>query len=138
MNTVLIIDDDLLVARTIGKVLIKAGYLVFLAPDGNAGLAKFHAEQPDLVVTDLIMPEKEGIETIRELRAAAPGLPIVAMSGGGSRGNQDFLSMARKLGASEVLSKPFSNDELLTVVGRYLEPTGGFGAFTANTARAAR
>lgn len=128
MSLILVIDDEQLVADAIATVLKRAGHQVTLASNGEAGLVKFKAESPDLVITDIVMPGKEGIETIRDLRSQAPKLPIIAMSGGGMRGNFDFLSMARKLGASEVLGKPFSNDELIALVTRLLEPAPASGS----------
>jgi CheY-like chemotaxis protein len=121
MSHILVIDDEQLVASAIAHVLTRAGHRVTIAANGDAGLEQFKTERPDLVITDIVMPGKEGIETIRDLRSLAPELPIIAMSGGGMMSNYDFLSMARKLGASEVLGKPFSNDELIALVSRCLE-----------------
>src|SRR5688572_5772731 len=109
MSYILVIDDEQLVANAIATVLTRAGHQVSVAANGDAGLAKFKEARQDLVITDIVMPGKEGIETIRDLRKLAPELPIIAMSGGGMRSNYDFLSMARRLGATEVLGKPFSN-----------------------------
>jgi DNA-binding response OmpR family regulator len=122
MSHILVIDDEHLVANAVASALTKAGHTVTLAHNGDDGLAKFGAEHPDLVITDIMMPGKEGIETIRELRKGSARLPIIAMSGGGMTGNFDILSMARKLGATEVLGKPFSVDELIAMVSRCLEP----------------
>jgi DNA-binding response OmpR family regulator len=121
MSHILVIDDEQLVANAIATMLTRAGHRVTVASNGDAGIAKFENDPADLVITDIVMPGKEGIETIRDLRRVAPQLPIIAMSGGGMRSNYDFLSMARKLGASEVLGKPFSNDELIALVTRCLE-----------------
>jgi DNA-binding response OmpR family regulator len=121
MSNILVIDDEPLVADAISTVLTRAGHSVSLASNGDAGLQQFAAAQHDLVITDLVMPGKEGIETIRELRKQAPKLPIIAMSGGGMMGNYDLLSMARKLGATEIMGKPFSSDELIALVSRCLE-----------------
>ena len=73
----------------------------------------FRSEKPDLVVTDIIMPEKEGIETIRDIRGEVPDAKIIAISGGGRIGNTDFLQIARKMGAIDALPKPFDPDDLL-------------------------
>lgn len=120
MANILLIEDEQLVAATIEVVLMKAGHKVTVANNGEAGLAKFAEIAPDLVITDIIMPQKEGIETIRDLRAKSPNIPIIAISGGGRTKNFDFLRMAHKLGANEVLRKPFANADLVAVVGRCL------------------
>lgn len=120
MAKILIIDDDQMVSATIELLLLKAGHSVTLAANGNLGVASFKANPVDLVITDIIMPEKEGIETIQEIRAISPKVPIIAISGGGRTKNYDFLRMANKLGANEVLKKPFANDELLSMVNKCL------------------
>ena len=120
MAKILIIDDDQMVSATIELLLLKAGHTVTLAGNGNLGVASFKASPADLIITDMIMPEKEGIETIQEIRALSPKVPIIAISGGGRTKNYDFLRMANKLGANEVLKKPFANDELLTLVNKCL------------------
>ena len=79
---VLVIDDDILVRRTISRILQHGGYEVSLAEDGAKGVAKFRSERPDLVITDIIMPEQEGIETIIQLLRDNPAARIIAVSGG--------------------------------------------------------
>jgi DNA-binding response OmpR family regulator len=116
MTKILVIDDDAAVRMTIEHLLRDAGYDVLTAEDGMLGMAMFRSEQPDLVITDIIMPEQEGIQTIAEMRKARPDAKIIAISGGGRIGNADFLQMARALGAMDVVSKPFDPDELLTIV----------------------
>jgi DNA-binding response OmpR family regulator len=121
MPKILVIDDDALVRHTISRILERSGYQVVLAEDGAEGVAKFRNERPDLVITDLIMPEKEGIETIIEMRREDPAARIIAVSGGGRLGAMDFLVVAHKLGAGEILRKPFEPAELLGCVSRALE-----------------
>ncbi|HKT18215.1 MAG TPA: response regulator [Stellaceae bacterium] len=121
MKKILIIDDNDAVRSTMARILDLAGYETVTAGDGNEGLARMRAERPDLIITDIIMPEKEGIETIRSILAEQPDAKIVAVSGGGRHGTLDFLSAARKLGAAEVLQKPFEPDELVTSVARCLD-----------------
>jgi DNA-binding response OmpR family regulator len=116
MPRILVIDDDPVVRNTISKVLNRDSFEVFLAENGTSGIDSFRRNQPDLVITDIIMPDKEGIETIREIRRIRPDAKIIAISGGGRVGNPDFLKMARSLGASDVISKPFGSDELLSHV----------------------
>jgi DNA-binding response OmpR family regulator len=107
-----LIDDDVAVLRTLEIVLGDRGYDVTTAKDGVEGMRMFHRVHPDLVITDLIMPEKEGIETIMEMRRERPDAKIIAISGGGRLHNTNFLEVAAKLGACSVLAKPFSPDEL--------------------------
>jgi DNA-binding response OmpR family regulator len=114
---ILIIDDDPQMRRLIDRILTTAGHEVVVAENGNAGLRQFRAERPALVISDILMPEKEGIETILEMRREAPALPILAISGdtGGA-----FLEIATKLGASRALPKPFRNAELIAAVDQLL------------------
>jgi DNA-binding response OmpR family regulator len=116
MPKILVIDDDLMVRNTISKILRHSGFEVIVAEDGVRGLASFRRDRPDLVITDIIMPEKEGIETIIEMRREHPDTKIIAVSGGGRIGNADFLSMATSLGASAVIAKPFLPEELINQV----------------------
>jgi CheY-like chemotaxis protein len=120
MTKILVIDDDVIVRKTIIRLLEDGGYKVLAAEDGLRGMAMFRNECPDLVITDIIMPEQEGIQTITEMRKAKPDAKIIAISGSRRIGNADFLKMARSLGAMEVVSKPFDADELLTVVANCL------------------
>jgi DNA-binding response OmpR family regulator len=113
---ILIIDDDDLIRLTIKNSLKKLGCAVLEAENGNTGVALFKKEHPDLVITDMLMPDKEGLETISEIRAVNPKAKIIAMSGGGSSRNMAFLQLAQKMGASRVMSKPIKPDELLNVV----------------------
>jgi DNA-binding response OmpR family regulator len=116
MPKILVIDDDVMVRNTISKVLRHSGFEVIVAEDGVRGLASFRRERPDLVITDIIMPEKEGIETIIEMRREHPDTKIIAVSGGGRIGNADFLGMATSLGAAAVIAKPFLPEDLISQV----------------------
>ena len=120
MQQILVIDDDVLVRSTISRILERKGYEVLAADDGAQGLSMFERHHPDLVITDIIMPEKEGIETIREIRRLSPEIKIIAISGGGRLGNFDFLDIATQFGAAEVLGKPFDAADLLDRVDRCL------------------
>jgi CheY-like chemotaxis protein len=113
---ILVIDDEKLLRQTIRRMLESAGHEVIEAEDGRAGIAAFAKHEVDAVVTDIIMPQKEGIETIREIRAANPTIRIVAISGGGRNQNMEFLKLAGKLGATATLAKPFRKEDLLAVV----------------------
>ena len=121
----LVIDDQEEVRETLRDMLEANGYEVLEAADGKKGLRllkRQELKQPktkpvDVVITDMIMPEKEGVETILELRRKYPGIKIVAISGGGP----DYLRMAKVLGADRILAKPFSPEELLDAVRKVLE-----------------
>ena len=116
MTRILVIDDEQAFRQMVRQMLEHAGYEVLEATDGKDGLNVYQAEQPDLVITDLIMPEQEGIETIIGLRRQNPDVPIIAMSGGGRITATDFLGIARKFGARHILAKPFRRDQLLEAI----------------------
>jgi CheY-like chemotaxis protein len=119
-GTILIIDDDAAVSRTLSLILARAGYQVSTVTRGRQGLELLADKDFDLVLTDIIMPEFDGIEAIRKIRADHPGLRIIAMSGGGQIDKADFLHMAEALGADRVLAKPVRSEELLTLVSSVL------------------
>jgi DNA-binding response OmpR family regulator len=123
MAKVLVIDDDELVRATLKRTL-RDKHEVVTAPDGRNGVSAFETERPDLVITDIIMPEQGGLETIREIRRRAPDAKIIAMSGGSRFGNSDSLAMAATLGAADVFSKPFDPHDLLDRIGRCLAGGG--------------
>jgi DNA-binding response OmpR family regulator len=118
MATVLLIDDEYPVRDTCRAALEAAGHTVVEAENGKFGDALCRAVPPDLVITDLMMPEKEGIETIIGLRRDFPQLKIIAMSGALYSGA--FLAAAAKLGASCTLHKPFTSEQLLAAVNQVL------------------
>jgi DNA-binding NtrC family response regulator len=120
MAKILVIDDDVIVRETIVQILEDGGHQVVSAEDGKRGMAAFRSEHPDLIITDIIMPEQEGIQTITEIRGVQPNAKIIAISGGGRIGNTDFLKIARHLGAFDAIAKPFDPDDLLSRVGRCL------------------
>lgn len=114
MQKILVIEDNAIVRNTVMRILQSAGYEVVTANDGLQGISAFRREHPDLVISDIIMPEQEGIGTIRQILGEKPDAKIIAISGGGRIGNTDFLQIARKMGARDVLPKPFDPDELLS------------------------
>jgi CheY-like chemotaxis protein len=116
MPKVLIIDDDLAVQDALKAVVESAGHDVLVAGNGREGIDLMKSDSADLVITDILMPVKEGIETIKELRSTWPSLPVIAISGGGSRGNLNFLDFARSFGASRVIAKPVEPDVLLATI----------------------
>jgi len=120
MPRILIIDDDPQIRNMLKMFLEMNGHVVEAAEDGLAGLKLFGENGADLVITDVIMPEKEGIETIRELRRDHPDIKIIAISGGGQMGSETYLRMARAFGAAKTLQKPFALKELLAAVQEVL------------------
>jgi DNA-binding response OmpR family regulator len=120
IKQILVIDDDAAVRLTVQTILTRSGYEVTCARDGEEGVDTFRALRPDLVITDVIMPNREGIETILAIRHEQPNAKIVAMSGGGRIGSADLLMMARDLGADHIISKPFDIDVLTAIVRQSL------------------
>jgi DNA-binding response OmpR family regulator len=134
MAKILIIDDDPGMRRTVSRILASAGHEVIEASDGLEGVDLFRKNHPDIVVTDIIMPNKEGIETILDLRMESPSTLILAISGGatnpaGSLVPLDYLGLAKGLGADGVLAKPFRAANLLqeidNLLSRGARGTGG-------------
>lgn len=124
MAKILVIDDEAGIRESFTKILTRFGHSVVTAANGREGV-DIHRETPvDIVITDIFMPEQEGIETIIELRRDFPDVKIIAVSGGGCRGSRDYLPVARGLGADIVLSKPVSAGELQNVVKKALEGRG--------------
>ncbi len=116
VTKVLVIEDDKMVRLMLCKVLHSRKYITFEASSGVQGLQLFREQKPDLVVTNIIMPDKEGLETIMEIRAEDPDVPIVAISGGGYLRNINFLKMAGKLGANRTIAKPFKPHDILSIM----------------------
>ncbi len=120
MGRILVIDDDPNLRRTMRKILEREGHAVQEAENGLTGIRIVEEEPPDLVVTDLLMPEKEGIETIVELRERFPSIGIVAVSGAGGVTDRGPLIDAELFGADAALSKPFSIEEFIAAIDRVL------------------
>ncbi len=120
MAHILVIDDEQGMREAIQKILERAGHRVSIASNGREGLARVANAPPDVVITDVFMPEKDGIETTIALSRSHPDVKIIAVSGGGRRSNFDFLDTARRLGAHASLQKPVRMSELLALVNRLL------------------
>jgi CheY-like chemotaxis protein len=116
MARILVIDDEAPVRDMIRQILERAGYEVVDAADGREGMVRFREQPTDLVITDILMPEQEGIETIRMLHREFPQTKILAISGGGRRGKLDVLPTAETFGAHRSLPKPFERKELLEAI----------------------
>ena len=122
MAHILVVDDEELVRGVIRTALRRAGHRVAEAANGAEALALFRRERFDLAIIDLIMPEKEGIETIQQIRKDGRGVKIIAASGGGAA-RLDLLPLAIKSGADHTIGKPFDQQELLALVQRALHGT---------------
>jgi len=118
---ILLIEDDEQFRSFVEQVLADEGYSVLLAEDGNQGALMIKEHNPDLIVTDLLMPHKDGVRLITETRAAFPQIPIIAMSGGSSFFSPAFLEAADTLGASYTLAKPFQSEQLIELVNKCFE-----------------
>ena len=116
MRRILIIDDEPQIRLLLKKMLEKEGFNVITASDGKEGMKLFNKEPFDLVITDIIMPEKEGIEIIQELRKNHPNLPIIAISGGGRNSSDSYLKMAKMFGANEIFEKPVEKQKLINAI----------------------
>ena len=122
MARILIIDDDQQIRQMLCRMLAQDGYEVDDAQNGEEGLARFRQQPYDLVLTDLIMPEKEGIEMIIELKSEFPGVKIIAMSGGARMGPDAYLRLADSLGAERCFSKPIPRADLLAAISELIGP----------------
>ncbi len=129
MKRILLVDDNEAFRKPLSEALELAGYKVQEARDGVVAMRLYAQELFDLVVTDLIMPGKEGLETIMEIRRLRPQQKIIAISGGGRMDPTDYLTMAKYLGAAETLTKPFGATEILEAVARVLGSTTSLPAY---------
>ncbi len=117
---ILIVDDEEVVRVTLQEILECAGHDVRTVEDGRFAVEACETYRPDVVLTDIIMPGQEGIETIYELKSRFPGLKIIAMSGGSRKGVGSYLPTAEAIGAELSLEKPFSRDALLSAISQVL------------------
>jgi len=118
MNSILLIDDDDALRRTMGRMLTGAGYAVVEATNGSAALSLIEIAKPAVVITDVFMPEKNGIDTTKEIRAHCPEIKILAITGSGRAGR--FYDLVKEMGANGVLEKPFTKQALLDAVQQLL------------------
>jgi len=116
MANILLIDDNDCFRRCTRRLLEQGGHQVWEASNGAEAIRALGVQAPDLVITDLFMPEKDGIETIREMKQRVPGVPIIDVSGASAGGFENNLSLSRHLGAVITLAKPFDGDLLLEAV----------------------
>jgi DNA-binding response OmpR family regulator len=118
---ILLVDDEACIRRPLQLLLERAGHEVFAAANGMEAVRLWRESSGDLVITDIHMPEKDGLETILELRQLSPRTPILAMSGGHGNGRVDVLGDAAQLGAFRTITKPFVLRELLEAVKQLLQ-----------------
>lgn len=120
MARILLIDDDDAFRTMLRLTLVHFGHTVIEAGNGKEGLELFPRSQAELLITDIVMPEKEGLEVLMALRHLAPPVKTIAMSGGGLGNASDYLRVAKLMGAVQVLKKPFSNEALVAAVNAAL------------------
>ncbi|VGO19810.1 response regulator [Pontiella sulfatireligans] len=120
MARILIIDDDETIRNVFKRFLAGKGHVVEVASNGREGLRLIEAEMPELVITDIMMPETDGLEVVMAVRGKCETVPIIAISGGMHAMPMDFLPMAKKFGARKVLYKPVELDDLLAAVDEVL------------------
>jgi DNA-binding NtrC family response regulator len=123
MANILVIDDEEMMRFTVSTALEIAGHNVILAENGKVADEIIEKNPFDLVITDILMPEKEGLQTILGIKTGLPDMKIIAMSGGGRTGALNFLSDAVTFGADAILRKPFSDSDLLCCVDNCLAET---------------
>lgn len=116
MARILVADDDPEIRKILKMMLERDGHEVTLAVNGIEATKLYAQRPPDLLITNIVMPDKEGIGTILDVRRDFPDAKILAISGGGQIGNKDYLEMAEKVGAQRSLMKPFGQSEILAVV----------------------
>lgn len=127
MARILVVDDEALFRQTLRSMLEAAGHVVAEAADGEECLRRYRAARPDVIMMDIVMPVKEGIETITELRKSDPDLSIIAVTGGGSIGTKLLSDIALGVGATAALAKPVRREELLAAVDACLAAVSADG-----------
>jgi DNA-binding NtrC family response regulator len=122
MATILVIDDEAGILTYLEKMLEREGFKTLTAQNGNGGLKILKDNKVDLIITDIVMPEKEGLATIMDMKKRSPDIKIIAMSGGGSmRQPEGYLQMAKDLGAKYTFKKPFERDAMLSAIHELLK-----------------
>ena len=116
VKKILLIDDEKLTLHLVQKALENGGYQVEVARDGKSGLELYRRDPADLVITDIVMPVKDGLKTILELREIDEDVPVIAISGGGAIAKERYLSIAQYLDNVRTVAKPFTMDELIEVI----------------------
>jgi len=120
MIKILVIDDEEQIRALLSSLFEMEGYEVIAATDGKDGMTLFDAHSPDLVITDIVMPDMEGMEVIRTLKKKSPSVPVIAISGGGINASHEYLYIASKIGAAKIFEKPVRKKVLLEAVKELL------------------
>ena len=120
MPRILLVDDDELLRGALHQILVRAGYDVHDASNGKVAVREYRRQRCDVVITDIVMPDEEGLGTIKELRRVDPNVKIIAISGGGLGKAGDYLGIAQMLGAMRTLAKPFLPEALLAMIAEVL------------------
>ncbi len=120
MPRILLVDDDELLRGALHQILVRAGYDVDDASNGKLAVREYGRQRCDVVIMDIVMPDEEGLGTIRELRRTDPNVKIIAISGGGLGKAGDYLGVAQMLGAMRTLAKPFFPEALLAMIAEVL------------------
>lgn len=118
---ILVVDDDLLVRMVAGEALSRAGYTVTLAEDGRDAMRKLESLSVDLIVTDVLMPDKDGLELTQDVKRRWPLMPIIAISSGGRLDSSHYLPLANAMGAEAVMAKPLRPGPFLALVREVLD-----------------
>ncbi len=124
MAGIMIVEDQAEFREMLKEALSRRKYSIIEASDGKEAMLKFKASIVDLVVTDILMPEEDGLKVIMKLKEIKPGIKIIAISGGGKAGHGNYLNLAKALGADDILSKPFSLSTLISRIEELLNPSG--------------
>jgi len=127
MSRILVIEDSEELRRLLCRALTPAGHEVVATGSGEEGIRRFRERPADLIITDIFMPEMDGLEVIRTLRRESSAFRVIAISGGGSLGNIDILRSAKQMGADRILAKPFRFQELLQIVAELTAPPADAG-----------
>lgn len=120
MYDILLVDDEPMIREGLKMALEMEGHRAFTAADGNEAIRMVEESKPQLIITDIIMPESDGIEVICTVKESNPDIKILAISGGGRISANDHLRIARQLGATGVLAKPFSTEELICEINKLM------------------
>ncbi|SRR5712692_8289160 len=120
MANILVVDDETILLTLMDTVLSRKGHEVVLAGGGHKGVEMFRQNHPDVVITDIFMPNRDGIEVVMELKRSCPRTTIIAMTGGGQRCMMEITSPAKLLGTDHILHKPFARESLVAAVNAAL------------------